>query len=90
MLYVAHIKKCLRKKLEVYAIDIHGISYEYEPCSKEPMCVEGFLAYHHNVFSRGLPKMPSQIEVDQAIKFVPSVTPYLGQPVDILKMTMLN
>lgn len=68
------MKRCSRKKHEVFAVDIHEISYEFEPCCKEPICVEDFFAHHHGVFSEGLPKMPSQIEVDHRIEFVPSVT----------------
>jgi hypothetical protein len=44
------MKKCLRKKQEVFAIDICKVLDESESSCKDPINVENFLANHQDIF----------------------------------------
>jgi hypothetical protein len=49
------MKRCLRKKQEVFAIDIRKVSDEPELSCKEPTNVEDFLTNYQDIFPDDLP-----------------------------------
>ena len=75
LLSTTHIRRCVRKKQEVFAIDIRNISDESWPSRKEPINVEDFLANYQDIFPDEVLWMPPQRKVDHAIKLVPTVAP---------------
>lgn len=68
------MRRYLRMKQKILAIDFRKISYESKPSCKEPLLVVDFLANDHDIFLEELLGMPPEVEVDHTIESIPSVT----------------
>lgn len=73
LVFATLVRRYLRNKQKVFAIDFRKISCESKPSCKEPLLVADFLTNDHDIFLEELQGMPPEIEVDHTIELIPSV-----------------